>query len=243
MKSIREIGELLKNARMKKGLTIEKVYKSTRIYPGVLRAMENGKFEDLPGRLYVKAFLRKYSDFLGLDKDSIIKKYERFFPEEKPKKDLSIDKEASIKDTARYINIGLSALAVILFIIFTFKGISKVRLFFINRAKRTQIEVSRKEDKVTSPIDSPISLSVKSSEKVWIRVKKDGKIVFKGMLPKDSQESWVSDKRFDLRVGKLEALDFRINNKNMGDIGKGVKNIIIDKEGIRIGKRKINLPR
>ena len=66
MKSIREIGELLKKARVKKGLSIEKVYKNTRIYPGILKSMENGKFEDLPGRLYVKAFLRKYSDFYAV---------------------------------------------------------------------------------------------------------------------------------------------------------------------------------
>ena len=49
MKSIREIGELFKKTRVKKGLTIEKVYKNTRIYPGVLKTMDNGKFEDLPG--------------------------------------------------------------------------------------------------------------------------------------------------------------------------------------------------
>ena len=247
MKSTREIGELLKKARTKKGLSIEKVYKKTRIHPGILRALEEGEVENLLNKIYIKGFLKKYSEFLGLDKDSIVREYDRNFQDETKQK-LYIDRDQPPKDITKYLNIGLSILAVILFIMFVSTGISKIKLFFLNRAKRTSAHLIAKKDiTAKAPIEnlavtdasSKISLSVKSLEDVWIRVKKDGDTVFDGVLPKDSRESWVSDKRFDLRVGKLEALSFTVDSKFIGKIGGGVKDVTIDREGIKIGKKKI----
>lgn len=246
MKSAREIGELLENARTKKGLTIEKVYKKTRIHPGILRALEEGKVENLLNKVYIKGFLKKYSEFLGLDKDSIVREYAKDLPEETEQK-LHIDKDQPPKDIIKYLNIGLSVLAVILFIMFASMTISKIRLFFLSRTKKTSAPLIEKKDiaakapienLAVTPASSKISLSVKSIEDVWMRVKKDGDIVFNGILPKGSQESWVSDKRFDLRVGKLEALSFTVDSKFIGKIGSGVKDVTIDREGIKIGKSR-----
>ncbi|MCK4463116.1 MAG: DUF4115 domain-containing protein [Candidatus Omnitrophica bacterium] len=247
MKSTREIGELLKNARTKKGLTIEKAYKKTRIHPGILRALEEGRVENLLNKIYIKGFLKKYSEFLGLDKDFIVREYARNLQDETEQK-LYIDKDQPPKDIIKYLNIGLSVLAVILFIVFASISISKMKSFFLNRAKKISTHLIAKKDITTkkpiensavTPASSKVSLSVKSFENVWIRVKKDGDIVFNGVLPKGSRESWVSDKRFDLRVGKLEALSFTVDSKFIGKIGSGVKNVTIDREGIKIGKKKI----
>ncbi len=247
MKSTREIGELLKKARTKKGLTIEKVYKKTRIHPGILRALEEGKVENLLNKVYIKGFIKKYSEFLGLDKDFIVREYARNLQDETEQK-LYIDKDQPPKNIIKYLNIGLSILAVILFIMFVSISISKIKLFFLNRTDKISTHLIAKEDITTkepienlaaTPASSKISLSVKSFEDVWMRVKKDGDIVFNGIFPKGSRESWVSDKRFDLRVGKLEVLSFTVDSKFIGKIGDGVKNITIDREGIRIGKKKI----
>ena len=129
MKSTREIGELLKNARTKKGLTIEKAYKKTRIHPGILRALEEGRVENLLNKIYIKGFLKKYSEFLGLDKDFIVREYARNLQDETEQK-LYIDKDQPPKDIIKYLNIGLSVLAVILFIVFASISISKMKSFF-----------------------------------------------------------------------------------------------------------------
>ncbi len=239
MKSTREIGELLKNARTKKGLSIEKVYKKTHIHPDIIKDLENGKTQNLLNEVYIKAFLKKYSEFLGLDKDFVVREYARNLPEGAEQK-LYIDKEQAPKDIVKYLNIGLSVLAIILFIMFLSISISKIKSAPLIEKKNESAKESI-ENLASAPASSKILLSVKSLEDVWMRVKKDGDIVFNGILAKGSQESWVSDKRFDLRVGKLEALSFTVDSKFIGKIGDGVKNITIDREGIRVDGSIVSL--
>lgn len=260
MRSLREIGEMLKNAREKKALTFDKVYKKTHIYPGILRDMENGRTENV-NKIYAKAFLKKYAAFLGLDADLLAREYDRLFHEvqEEPKQSLFVNKEEerlSSENKADYIRIGLSALVVIIFIVFSFRTVSNIRTFLANRplkkakelAPAVVIKQKKKEAVVTAapkpeavavtPKSSKISLSLRSLDKVWVSVKRDGETIFSGTLSKGSHETWECKERFEIRAGKLDALDFTVNNKYLGKIGSGVKDIVIDKEGVKIGGKK-----
>jgi len=67
MKNPKEIGEILKAARQKKGLTIDEAYNKTRIQPKIIRALEAGQIGEVLDKIYVLLFLKKYALFLGLD--------------------------------------------------------------------------------------------------------------------------------------------------------------------------------
>ena len=69
------IGEELKAARQKRGLTFNEVFKSTKIDPRFLQALEEENFEILP-EPYIKAFLRSYALEIGANLASIMRKYE-----------------------------------------------------------------------------------------------------------------------------------------------------------------------
>jgi cytoskeleton protein RodZ len=62
-----EIGPSLREARMRRGLSSEDVQKAIRIRDRYLHALEEERWELLPGDAYVKGFLRTYAEFLGLD--------------------------------------------------------------------------------------------------------------------------------------------------------------------------------
>jgi cytoskeleton protein RodZ len=62
-----EIGNSLREARLRQGLEISRVEAETKIRGKYLRALEDEQFEVLPGDTYVKGFLRTYADYLGLD--------------------------------------------------------------------------------------------------------------------------------------------------------------------------------
>jgi cytoskeleton protein RodZ len=62
-----ELGASLRDARLRRSLELEEVEEATRISRRYLRALEEERFELLPGDAYAKAFLRSYADFLGLD--------------------------------------------------------------------------------------------------------------------------------------------------------------------------------
>lgn len=69
------IGQILKNAREKKGLTIEDLEASTYIVARFIRALENEEFDILPGEIYVKGFIKNLSDKLSLDADMVLERY------------------------------------------------------------------------------------------------------------------------------------------------------------------------
>ena len=75
MKTPKEIGELLKNARQKKNLTIEKVAIANRIQFHIIEALENGTADNNLSQVYVLLFLKKYALFLHLDADSVVADY------------------------------------------------------------------------------------------------------------------------------------------------------------------------
>jgi cytoskeleton protein RodZ len=67
-----EIGSSLRAARMRQGLELSEVERDTRIRAKYLGALEDDRFDVLPGPAYVKWFLRSYADYIGLDGQRLV---------------------------------------------------------------------------------------------------------------------------------------------------------------------------
>ena len=61
------VGAMLKERRVQSGYEIADISQFLRIRQPHLRAIEAGRFEDLPGPAYAAGFVRSYAEFLGLD--------------------------------------------------------------------------------------------------------------------------------------------------------------------------------
>lgn len=61
------VGQTLKEAREARGLTLYDVEDKTKIQTRYLKAIEEERFNVLPGHFYTRAFIRTYAEFLGLD--------------------------------------------------------------------------------------------------------------------------------------------------------------------------------
>jgi hypothetical protein len=70
-----EIGNSLREARLRQGLDFPDVERGTKIRPKYLRALEDEQFEVLPAQTYVKGFLRSYAEYLGLDGQLYVDEY------------------------------------------------------------------------------------------------------------------------------------------------------------------------
>lgn len=70
-----EIGSTLREARVRRSLTLQQVEEDTKIRVKYVQAMENEDFDVMPGATYVKGFLRTYSTYLGIDSNVIIDEY------------------------------------------------------------------------------------------------------------------------------------------------------------------------
>jgi len=70
-----EIGSTLREARVRRKLTLRQVEEDTKIRIKYLQAMENEDFDEMPGEAYVKGFLRTYAQYLGLEPEIILDEY------------------------------------------------------------------------------------------------------------------------------------------------------------------------
>lgn len=106
-------GEALRMQRENLGLSLEQVHAALRIRVEYLQALEDQHFKLIPSQGYVKAWLRKYAQFLKLDADQVVARFEKENAvfEETPVETVELGKR-SIGARGR-----ISALALVLMII------------------------------------------------------------------------------------------------------------------------------
>lgn len=69
------VGRLLRDQRESRGLDLTQVEKSIRIRRAHLEAIEDGRYDELPGAAYIPAFLRAYASHVGLDPEKVMTAY------------------------------------------------------------------------------------------------------------------------------------------------------------------------
>ncbi|HIM77999.1 MAG TPA: helix-turn-helix domain-containing protein [Rhodospirillales bacterium] len=69
------VGALLKASRLRIGNDLRHIANILKIRYVYLEAIEDGRFEDLPGHTYSMGFVRAYAEHLGLDSDEVIRRF------------------------------------------------------------------------------------------------------------------------------------------------------------------------
>ena len=117
-----EIGEMLREARMRRRIDMTEVESATKIRGKYLRALENEEWDLLPGPTFVKTFLRTYAEYLGLDPRLLVEEYRQRY--ERPStQDLTPFSAARPRGRARRRRVsGLAPLLVIVVCVMVLLG-------------------------------------------------------------------------------------------------------------------------
>lgn len=78
-----ELGVRLKTAREEKGYSLDELQRVTKIQKRYLTAIEAGDFSKMPGDFYARAFVKSYSEAVGLDSDMIFEEHKDELPQAK----------------------------------------------------------------------------------------------------------------------------------------------------------------
>ncbi len=73
--SMGSFGDRLKKEREQRSVSLDDIALSTKIGTRMLRALEEEKFDQLPGGIFNKGFVRAYARHLGLDEEQTIHDY------------------------------------------------------------------------------------------------------------------------------------------------------------------------
>jgi len=92
-------------------------------------------------------------------------------------------------------------------------------------------------ESVKAATGKKVSLSIKSKAAGWLQVKVDGNLVFQSTLRAGTVESWQADKSIELSGKNINNLEFEVNGKVLGQLGKsdrGVRRVVITKDGLTV---------
>lgn len=78
-------GQDLKRLREAFGIEIHEIYTITKISSSILKLIEADRFDDLPAEIYLKQFLRTYSEILQIDPQHVVAGYFRLMGRDHPK--------------------------------------------------------------------------------------------------------------------------------------------------------------
>lgn len=126
-------GDKLKEERLKKGLSLEDISKTTKIKVLFLEHIENGQYLSLPSPSYASGFVKNYARALGLDEKEILALFRREFDAEGAYKVLPRGFERKEEfHVSRFRNKRFIALSLTIFALFILYILFQYRYAFIN---------------------------------------------------------------------------------------------------------------
>ena len=83
MDCMKKLGDILREQRERKEVTLEQVEEATKIRKSFLLSLESGDYSNFPAPTAIKGFLKIYADYLDLQEKEILAFFRREFDETK----------------------------------------------------------------------------------------------------------------------------------------------------------------
>ncbi|KUK83694.1 MAG: hypothetical protein XD97_0119 [Pelotomaculum thermopropionicum] len=233
-----DIGDRLKEARKASGLTLEAVEERTKIRRKYIKALEEERFEVLPGPIYAKAFLKNYAKFLQLDPNEILEIYNQQFAVEQiqgvAKTSSEKEFEPGIAGRPRYWLYLVAAVIILGLAVSVYYGVMKTMSHQVNQNKElaqpplsSDEQPQKPEDQLPAVEQEPpaqnhginLVLEVKTS-KCWIGAEIDGSPAFQGMLSAGQSKSFTADEEIYVTLGNAGVVEVVYNGENLGFLGR-----------------------
>lgn len=80
MLQLTELGNRLKEARLAKGLSLDDLQQITKIQKRYLIGIEEGNYSSMPGKFYVRAFIKQYAEAVALESEELFEEFKSEIP-------------------------------------------------------------------------------------------------------------------------------------------------------------------
>jgi cytoskeleton protein RodZ len=111
-------GDRLRREREMRGITLDEITESTKISRRHLEALEGEHFDQLPGAVFNKGFVRAYARFLGIDEDRAVADYsvasnEQPEPEDKFPLEIHAEPDRDLNPKRSYLPLAFAVAALV----------------------------------------------------------------------------------------------------------------------------------
>ncbi|MBN1274631.1 MAG: DUF4115 domain-containing protein [Candidatus Aminicenantes bacterium] len=217
------------------GISLEDISKSTKISIRQLSALEEGKFDFLPGTFYIKGIIKAYAKAVSLDEKAMIDIYleetRNRINEERQK-----EKQTKTKRSGRLIKIFTPAAIFFLIVILS--------LYFILHGLQPSDppESAMLAENYSPPADTPLPpstegfiLEIQVVEDTWIQIFVDGELKGEGLRQKGEFFTVNALNEIRLTIGNAGGIIYSLNNrpgKELGPAGSVRRDIVITSDNL-----------
>jgi cytoskeleton protein RodZ len=246
-----EIGNSLREARLRQGLDLAEIEQATKIRSRYLRALEEEQFELLPAQTYVKGFLKAYADQLGLDGDLYVEEFNsRYATDEEPvqhgRGGGSWPPPVRLQSSAVLIALTAIGIATALVIIaWRFgatdepEGIPGLPPAAAEQStKQTTKAAQRQRSRPAAPTRRINLVAVAAKGDCWLEIHRGsgaGELLYDGTLEQGRRTAEFTGKQLWVNVGAPSNVVIRVNGKRTQLPGSGApRTVLINRRGVTL---------
>jgi hypothetical protein len=220
-------GENLRREREMRGVELEEISNATRISTRFLQALENERWDQLPGGVFNRGFIRTVARYLGLDEEALVSEYS-LATNDPPEIAVWVD------TPARRPRNHLKWLVPVLLVVMLAGGVfawreSRVfvtslvsgwlndgpRAAVVKRPATAQAPQGAQTPAPQAAAEQVLQLTIQSSKATSLTVVADGKTVFDGRINPSDRQRFEAKQQFDVRAGNANALVMELNGELM----------------------------
>jgi len=233
-----EIGNSLREARLRQSLDFPELEQGTKIRGKYLRALEDEQFDVLPAQTYVKGFLRSYAEYLGLDGQLYVDEYNSRFvvgeeePQSRPRRSVPPSRGVQVQSRVVLLTLlGIAAVTALVIVAWTRGEPPSATPVGLGTSKSP---THQSQARTAQPLQ--VRLLVKASRgPCWLQVHKTsatGPILFQGTLDQGQKQLFTARKLW-ITLDRPENLVTILNGHTRRLPVGGVKTLTVTPRGIR----------
>ncbi|MEE9553057.1 MAG: RodZ domain-containing protein [candidate division Zixibacteria bacterium] len=231
------LGDLLREAREAKGLNIEQLAAMTRLNHAFIEALEEGRWDKLPGQVYLKPFAKTCAEALDLDLKEV---YKAIDGEEMSKAEVLAPQVNEPLPESRF-DYKLPLVLVVGVIII---GLIYLTVQYQHRSRGNSIDMpvipadivyKKSDSKRSGPWEKPAEweiahpgykrLRLEASDQVWVSVLTESDTLYAGFINGGQGRTVFSNSGFTLNIGKNDCLAGFLNGERIPIIGTTEKGL------------------
>ena len=238
------VGAALRDARIRKRLSLYEIACQTKIPERSLSAIESDDFDALPGIVFTRSFVRQYASAVGLDPDPLLSLLPRYDLQSAPLPEPSV-RRARLPDPR-----GNSAIATVAWALLAVGAAGTAYLHFNRGAGAAKVQakspapanvIPRQQPKsqpappvvVPAADTHPVNVVVKALADSWVQLTADGKIVFAGVIKAGESQTAGAHDLVKILVGNAGGVQVSLNGKTLAPLGSAgeVRTLRLTAEG------------
>jgi cytoskeleton protein RodZ len=219
------IGDALRSAREAQGKSLDDAAAATRIRSSYLEALEQERFGELGGSVYVKGFLRSYAGYLGIDPAPLLEAYRAQERPEAPLFEHAPKAIGGLKTGRRgpnWLGVAIGCVSIILLV--SLWGLlrpapdqSDAQPPFVTAPAPTRTRAATDPAPTTTrPARKDVTVTLRYTGASWTRVTADGELAFEGTPGPNQRRTFTARRSLDLVLGYPAGVRLTVNGHDLG---------------------------